>query len=129
MSEDGESAEVRELKAQIAEMLLDGSDWGRHHLAWLRSQIRQQRMAEARAKGTHTKEQWQAILKKYDHRCVRCGAKEDHAFIEKDHIVPVYQGGSDGPDNLQPMCSRCNASKGPDSSNWRVYRDYCGFDE
>ncbi len=48
--------------------------------------------------------------------CVRCG---DHGQT-KDHIVPIYQGGSDGLDNLQPLCLRCNAAKGPEAIDHRL---------
>jgi len=39
--------------------------------------------------------------------------------LEKDHVKPVYQGGSDAIENIQPSCARCNARKGPDSTDKR----------
>jgi 5-methylcytosine-specific restriction endonuclease McrA len=82
--------------------------------------LRSERMAAARAKGTHTKEEWEELVNRCDNRCVRCGASppEDYRPV-KDHITPVYQGGSDGLDNLQPLCPPCNSAKGPESKDWR----------
>lgn len=33
-------------------------------------------------------------------------------LMTKDHIIPASQGGLDIPENMQPMCSRCNSKKG-----------------
>lgn len=47
---------------------------------------------------------------------MKCGATDD---IVKDHIEPVYSGGSDAIDNLQPLCRTCNSAKGPDTTDYR----------
>ena len=78
--------------------------------------IRGERMEVARQKGTHTKSEWLALVEVCGNHCVRCGAT---GHLDKDHIKPVYQGGGDGIDNLQPLCARCNASKGPESTDHR----------
>lgn len=83
---------------------------------------RSQRLAEARKKGTHTQKEW-ASLVDICGCCVRCGA--EGVELVKDHIKPIYQGGSDSIDNIQPLCRRCNASKGPEDtdhrpSDWRT---------
>lgn len=75
------------------------------------AKLRSERMAAARAKGTHTKEEWADLVAACGNKCVRCGADGN---VVKDHVVPVYQGGSDGIDNLQPLCVRCNGAKGPE---------------
>lgn len=80
------------------------------------AQIRSERMTAARAKGTHTKEEWEALREFCGFKCCKCGA-EGHQ--DRDHIIPVYQGGSDGIDNIQPLCARCNASKGPEGVDYR----------
>lgn len=103
-------------------MVRDGerSEFGRSEVAsrWRSSDglSRSQRLAEARKKGTHTKEEFQAMVEIFDGRCVRCGTEGD---ILRDHIVPLYQGGSDALENLQPLCSTCNRSKGPDNTDHR----------
>lgn len=50
-------------------------------------------------------------------RCLRCGAT---GRLQKDHIVCLYRGGSDAITNLQPLCNRCNSSKGPCTIDHRV---------
>lgn len=77
--------------------------------------IRLRRLQEARARGTHTRLEWEVLLAIFGGKCVRCGAPR----CEKDHIVPLYQGGSDAIGNLQPMCALCNTFKGPDATDWR----------
>lgn len=89
--------------------------------------IRKARLAAAREKGTHSAEQWVSLIAEFGGRCVMCGTAERK--IVKDHITPIYQGGSDGVDNLQPLCIVCNSAKGPDSFNWAEYRRQHGFME
>ena len=91
------------------------------------SQIRKIRLAAARAKGTHTPAQWLALVSAFGCRCVMCGAAMDPSDVQKDHIIPIYQGGSDGIENVQPLCRPCNSSKGPDTFNWVEYRMEHGF--
>lgn len=123
-----DSPAVLELKAKLDEMVRDGSDWGRSMRKRYAARIRAQRLAEARERGTHTPEQWNEILERYDYRCVQCGC-EPVGRPCKDHIVPIYQGGSDAVENLQPLCRECNTGKGPDNFNWAAYRDEHGFSD
>jgi hypothetical protein len=78
-------------------------------------------MEAARAIATHTKEEWMRLVSEFGNRCVICDCLVD-GIPQKDHIVPIYQGGSDGIENIQPVCPRCNRSKGPDSTNWVLLR-------
>lgn len=77
---------------------------------------RSERLASARRLARHSPGVWQALLGVLRHSCVKCGSTDD---IVKDHIIPIYQGGSDGIDNLQPLCRKCNASKGSESIDYR----------
>jgi 5-methylcytosine-specific restriction endonuclease McrA len=79
-------------------------------------QRRSQRLSEARKRGRHTTEEWQAMLEFCGFKCVKCG---DTKGVCKDHIIPIYQTGSDAIDNLQPMCTTCNSRKGADSTDYR----------
>lgn len=74
---------------------------------------RRVRMLGARRIGRHTKVEWRNLVEAIGGVCVSCRAR---GFLEKDHIVPVSRGGSDAIDNLQPLCVRCNRSKGTKSS-------------
>ena len=76
------------------------------------AQKRSRRMAASRKKGTHTRVEWVSLREFFD-CCVKCGTTEFN--LEKDHIMPVYQGGSDGIENIQPLCARCTYDKGPEN--------------
>jgi len=76
---------------------------------------RSQRLKNARLKGKHTKEEWET-LKSLFSCCPRCGGDGEPV---KDHIIPIYKGGSDGIDNLQPLCKQCNSQKGPETIDYR----------
>jgi 5-methylcytosine-specific restriction endonuclease McrA len=74
-------------------------------------------MAIARSKGRHTNAEWRAMVEFFENRCVHCGS--DEWFIERDHVIPVYQGGDDSIRNLQPSCAWCNASRRWDDTDKR----------
>jgi len=78
---------------------------------------RAERLKAARAIGTHTAAEWKAMRAAYG-RCLRCGSTG--VELVRDHIIPLYQGGSDSVQNLQPLCRSCNAAKGPESQDHRV---------
>jgi 5-methylcytosine-specific restriction endonuclease McrA len=52
--------------------------------------------------------------------CVRCEGRSNLVNVERDHIIPTYQGGLDIPSNWQPLCAKCNSSKGPETIDWRL---------
>jgi 5-methylcytosine-specific restriction endonuclease McrA len=86
-------------------------------------EIRSERVRLANLKGRHTKQQWQEMKEFFNHTCLRCYGSSGLANVVKDHIIPLYQGGSNGLDNLQPLCAFCNASKGSENIDWRI--KYC----
>ena len=77
---------------------------------------RAERLSAARQLGTHTEAEWQGMLAICSLRCVRCRAD---GHLDKDHILPLYRGGSDSIDNLQPLCPQCNTAKGPEAIDYR----------
>lgn len=96
----------------------------RHHC-----RLRKQRLIAAKYLGTHDQYDWMYITAEFNNRCVRCGIDACHAAIEKDHIIPLVMGGSDAAENLQPLCKRCNVTKGADTTDWAAYRRERGFKE
>jgi uncharacterized cysteine cluster protein YcgN (CxxCxxCC family) len=80
---------------------------------------RAERMARAKHLGTHTADEWSALVDFCGARCVKCSGASGLANVEKDHIVAVYRGGCDCIHNLQPMCARCNAGKSQDFTDYR----------
>lgn len=71
---------------------------------------RSERLSAARAKGTHTKQQWEKMLAFCGTACLSCGNND--LRLVKDHVTPIYQGGSDSISNIQPLCQTCNSKKG-----------------
>jgi 5-methylcytosine-specific restriction endonuclease McrA len=82
-------------------------------------ELRRKRMELANLKGTHTKEEWYE-MKLFFGICVRCEGKSNLIVLGQDHIIPVYQGGSNSIKNIQPLCARCNSSKGPENIDYRI---------
>jgi 5-methylcytosine-specific restriction endonuclease McrA len=74
-----------------------------------------------RARGSHTKREWEAKLATYE-SCPRCGRRwgdilprPDKRYPNpwtKDHIVPLSESGTDDISNIQPLCWQCNFRKG-----------------
>lgn len=79
---------------------------------------RSERLSQARKIGRHTAEEWDEMRALFRGACVRCGASD--SSLVRDHVVPIYKGGSDGIDNIQPLCTKCNCRKGPETTDWRV---------
>jgi len=52
--------------------------------------------------------------------CVKCYGKSGLEHVEKDHIILLSKGGEDHPSNWQPLCAKCNASKGLDMTDYRI---------
>lgn len=82
--------------------------------------LRQARLRLARAKGSHTTEQWEAIVAETDGICVRCGYQHDLNFEKpcKCYIKPIAAGGSNSADNLMPLCRSCALSQAGELINW-----------
>ena len=59
--------------------------------------------------GKLTREEWLAIVAKYDWRCAYCGKKSE---VTIDHVVPLSRGGRHESSNVLPSCGACNFRKG-----------------
>ncbi len=80
------------------------------------ARLRNHRVREARARSTHTREEWAAILIRAGGRCEVCGRAVER--LTKDHRVPLYAGGDDAATNLRAACRRCNSSRGAKDAPW-----------
>lgn len=89
--------------------------------------LRQLRRRLAHEGGVHTEEEWRALCAEFGFRCVRCGLQPPS--LERDHIVPIYQRGTEAITNIQPLCKTCNTAKGPEDIDWVAYRRQHGFTE
>lgn len=73
-----------------------------------------------RKPGKFARAEWSALKDRYEHRCLACGLQEPIIRLVPDHVVPVAKGGSNGIDNIQPLCIACNRRK---STSIRDYRE------
>lgn len=81
---------------------------------------RKRRVVAARLLGRHTTKEWLDLLDKFRNCCVYCGTSGGYpSKLTKDHILPVSAGGSDAIENIQPLCRRCNSTKGVRGVDWR----------
>lgn len=71
------------------------------------SQARRKLLLQASVRH-HSEDEWDTLKTFYGNRCLRCGVLER---ITKDHVVPLYLGGTNGIENLQPLCHPCNSQK------------------
>lgn len=84
-------------------------------------------------RGYIPKELREAIFKRDNYTCQRCGVKEAwNVQLQIDHIFPVSKGGSDDPENLQTLCANCNQIKsdsllGINPKTQSIVCSKCGF--
>jgi len=83
----------------------------RRRASWTR-----RRSAKQASDENFTGEQWLELCEKYEHCCVACGERRK---LTPDHIVPLSKGGSNGIDNIQPLCGHCNSAKRTKSTDYR----------
>jgi 5-methylcytosine-specific restriction endonuclease McrA len=53
--------------------------------------------------------EWQALLESHGKHCLCCGETKG---LTLDHVIPLSRGGVHSISNAQPLCSRCNSTKG-----------------
>ena len=77
--------------------------------------IKQRR--RARKKGNESRPyDFKTICEHYGNKCARCGNK---IKLTIDHIKPISKGGPDIASNIQPLCRKCNSSKGVREIDYR----------
>lgn len=59
--------------------------------------------------GSFTPTEWKNLCEKYGYVCLCCGEKKP---LTIDHVIPLSVGGTNYISNIQPLCERCNKSKG-----------------
>jgi 5-methylcytosine-specific restriction endonuclease McrA len=75
-----------------------------------RERIRSTNARRYRATGSHTLRDVSRQYALQDGCCFWCDVSLRGVF-EKDHLIPLFRGGSDGPENLVIACRKCNRSK------------------
>lgn len=76
-----------------------------------RASYNNRRAREKDADGVINAETWLEIKRCYDFTCLCCGKKEPEIHLVLEHVRPLSRGGSNDPDNIQPLCGRCNSIK------------------
>lgn len=84
------------------------------------------RWGDGRVKVKRKKEfdtdEWERMVDFFG-ECVKCEGESNLKYVERDHIVLLSKGGVDTPENWQPLCAKCNTSKGLDMKDYRI--SYC----
>jgi len=60
---------------------------------------------------------WKVMISYMDGACCRCLSKDNG--ITPDHIIATTRGGDDSPCNIQPLCQKCNTTKGVEQTDYR----------
>lgn len=81
--------------------------------------VRDYRLKLAKEKADHKKNEWDSMKLFFENKCCCCHGESGLLHIELDHIVPIYLGGSNGLNNIQPLCALCNIKKGGSIIDYR----------
>lgn len=65
---------------------------------------------------SYTQTEWYALCNWFGNMCLACGAKN---VLTVDHVIPLSKGGSNGVENLQPLCRSCNSKKSARATDYR----------
>lgn len=85
-----------------------------HHAAW---QAKPANRARAKrraiiARGNNAAADMRRALRSAGHaECARCRFSMLASALDVDHITPLYKGGTDTADNVQPLCQTCHVIK------------------
>jgi 5-methylcytosine-specific restriction endonuclease McrA len=82
--------------------------WIRSHPDEWRAICARRRAARLGAFGSHSLQEWQAVIATQNGCCARCGVK---AKLQRDHIIPLARGGNNFIHNIQGLCISCNSAK------------------
>jgi endonuclease I len=81
------------------------------------------REALSEVENTLTSDQWEQLCREWDNECAYCGTFSDS--LERDHVVPLSDGGGTTLQNIVPACMPCNRSKGNKSlSQWYPKQEF-----
>lgn len=80
------------------------------------AQIVARRANQKKSREHFTPVQFAQLCAKHNNLCLCCGASGP---LTADHVVPLSSGGSDGIENIQPLCIECNTRKGKKSTDYR----------
>jgi hypothetical protein len=108
----------RERPEQYARKLSGQRAWAKRNRAKLTYWTSRYRARRGGAPGAHTFAEWQARIRLFGWRCFHCRKRLTRTTITKDHLVPLFRGGSEDAQNLVPACKSCNSAK-RDRLEWK----------
>lgn len=73
-----------------------------------------------KAGGKLTFDDWMEIRNKYGDKCLCCGIVAVKSELTIDHIIPLWLGGMNVKENIQPLCRPCNNRKRLKIVDYRV---------
>jgi len=91
--------------AHREELNADHKKWCAEHLDRVRIHSSNRRARIRGAGGTHTTEEFAALCAAFGNKCPCCGKA---VLLTVDHVIPLSRGGTNGIENIQPLCGPCN---------------------
>ncbi len=70
--------------------------------------------------GSHIFSEWLELKTFYQNICLCCKKQEPEIKLTEDHIMPLYMGGNDNIENIQPLCQSCNTRKHTKYIDYRI---------
>jgi 5-methylcytosine-specific restriction endonuclease McrA len=93
--------------------------WGQNNREKRLSYTHRRRVRRLQNGGSYTKREWYELKRRFDFTCLCCGQKEPAIKLTVDHVIPISRGGTNDIGNIQPLCRRCNQSKGTQTIDYR----------
>jgi 5-methylcytosine-specific restriction endonuclease McrA len=81
-----------------------------------RALVQDRRARGLQAPGRFTVQEWHGLCQAQGGRCLACGTSGP---LTADHVIPLAKGGSNGIENIQPLCRSCNSRKGTKTIDYR----------
>jgi len=93
--------------------------WSKRHPEQQKAQHHARKARKLGNGGRLTAAEWRALKAHYNYTCLCCGKAEPEIKLTPDHVVPLARGGSNGIENIQPLCLSCNCSKRTQAIDYR----------
>lgn len=87
---------------------IDGRSKDPQYRNWIKQ--RHNRLKKV-AVGSHSYADWLSVKAKYSYTCPSCKRSEPTIKLTEDHVIPISRYGTDGIENIQPLCRSCNSQK------------------